>query len=544
MGFHWSELIGWLAWSIALAETFRAIRSDDAPRARWWRTALIVAFAAFRWPSWTNPQEFSPDESLALSGALTLWSDPLFFRSVDGTTAGPLHVYMLMPAALGAGDYGYFLARLIGHMLLLGTLFLAGGIVRRFDRVAEPLAVIAAVSAFGFTRATDFQHASTELLPCFLIVGAISLNLRSPLHRPALWGVGFALGAAPWAKLQVGPIALGVGVTFVVMEWRRGRLRAALEMVLSAFLPTALVVAVTASTGLWKDMVIPYLLANTIYVAASRYSIFSALRGFLTALTEDGQSGLFLAMGGAIILISYAVARTISTSLKTMTWAIWGWLALSLFCVATARRPFLHYWHLLAPPWMVLVGLAVARIRAQPRPLGQAAIVGWSVAALVALILPLAVYRVAGPDKFLWARQLFERYHRQNEELAELTRPFLRHADSMAIWGNRSGLYIEMGTPQGVRQGHSGQVQLRPKNEQGYFLRVYWEEFARRRPAVFVDASGGENLGFDTPNQPHEAFRILAEVIRRDYTLLVQRYGTRIYLRNDRVSAAQLAEDP
>lgn len=543
MGSIVSEIIGWLTWGAALAEVFRAIRTNSAPHDIRWRFAAIVAFAAFPWTSWTSPQEFSPDESLALSGALTLWSDPLFFRSVEGTTAGPLHVYMLMPAALGVGHHGYFFARLTGHVLLLGTLFLAGTIVRRLDRVAESVAVLAAVSAFAFTRSTDFQHASTELLPCFLVVLALWIHLRSPALRWGAPGIGFLLGLVPWSKLQVAPVALGVGVALVGLACRERRWRDVAGMVGAALLPTFLVAVIVASAGIWEDMVVPYLLANTIYPSATQYSTFSALRGFGAALIEDGQMGMLLALGGGLALTAHLLPRTVSRRATILTWAAWGWFAVSLFCVAAPRRPYLHYWYVLAAPLTVLIGLAVARLRAEPGPIARPASVRWSIAILAVLMLPLAAWRMAGPDRSGWIRSIFARFHRENQELSGLTRPFLRPADSMAIWGNRCGLYIELGLPQGTRQGHTAYQFLKSK-AQGYFLRVYWEEFRRRQPAVFVDATGGDNLMSDLPNQPHENFAVLAEAIRRDYTLIGHRYGTRIYLRNGRLPAGWTTHPP
>ncbi len=543
MGSIWVEIIGWLAWVAALAEVIRAIRTNSAPQDGRWRLAAIVAFAAFRWSSWTSPQEFSPDESLALSGALTLWSDPLFFRSVEGTTAGPLHVYLLMPAALGVGPHGYFFARLTGHVLLLGTLFLAGTFIRRLDRVAEAVAVLAAISAFGFTRSTDFQHASTELLPCFLVVLAIWFQLRVPAPR---WGppcIGLALGLVPWAKLQVAPVALGVGVTFVALACRERRWRDAARMTGAALLPTVVIVAAVASAGIMEDMVVPYLLSNTIYPSATQYSTFSALRGFGTALFEDGQMGILLVLGGGLALMAPLLPRAGARRTRILTWAVWGWLAVSWFCVAAPRRPYLHYWYVVAAPLTVLIGLAVARLRAEPGPIARPASVRWSIAILAVLMLPLAAWRMAGPDRSGWIRQIFARYQRENQELAGLTRPFLRPADSMAIWGNRCGLYIELGLPQGTRQGHTAYQFLKSK-AQGYFLRVYWEEFRRRQPAVFVDATGGDNLMSDVPNQPHENFAVLADAIRRDYTLIAHRYGTRIYLRNGRLPEELAAKAP
>ena len=49
---------------------------------------------AWRWPFLLQASEYNPDESQLLAGALTLTRDPVFWRSVDGTTSGPLNFYL------------------------------------------------------------------------------------------------------------------------------------------------------------------------------------------------------------------------------------------------------------------------------------------------------------------------------------------------------------------------------------------------------------------------------------------------------------------
>lgn len=96
-----------LAWSsfavpfaIATGPVVAAIISDKVEQRsldflRPWVFVVAIAFCllAFRWPGWLFHNEFNPDESQFISEALTLRHDPLFWRSVDGTTHGPLDVY-------------------------------------------------------------------------------------------------------------------------------------------------------------------------------------------------------------------------------------------------------------------------------------------------------------------------------------------------------------------------------------------------------------------------------------------------------------------
>lgn len=528
----WSELAGGLLWGLAAWEALNAWRENRAPRGLLWRGALALAFLAFRWPLWLTPHEFSPDESQSLAGALTLGHDPVFWRSVDGATAGPLHFFLLWPATLGPEGSAYFLSRLLGHALLLGTLFLTGRLIGRVDRLAEPLAVIPAVSAFAWSRATDFQHASTELLPCCLIALALVCHLPAPQRPVSSWIAGLALGLVPWAKLQAAPIAALLGLALVLVEFRAGRPRSAWRLGVAALLPTLLAAIGLSAFDLWPDMITPYLLDNTGYGDASRFTVLSALAGFGRALGEDGGAALWLATGTILLAVAWFAGRahdSLLSDARLLRPLAWLWLLAAFGCVAVARRPFLHYWHLLSAPWLLTVGLAVAHLSA-----GRS----WRRLAfgLAAAVLPLALHRLAGPDHFAWVRATYARFEQENRDLAALARPFLRPGDSVAIWGNRCGLYVALAYPQATRQAHT-ELQIRPGPRQAYFLRTYWEDFHRNRPALFVDATGAGNLGFDTPNQPHEYFLRLGDAVRRDYALVAHRHGTRLFVRRDRLPA-------
>lgn len=534
MQYRWIELLGWVAWSVAVIGAWRASQGEGTGRHGWWRTALIGAFLAFRFPLWTSVQEHSPDESQSLAGALTLWGNPLFWKSVDGATAGPLHYYLLMPAAWFSSEGGmYFVSRLIGYILLLSTLFMTGRLVRGISPRAEPWVVVPAVSAYAFSRSTDLQHASTELLAGWLIALALVLYFEPQRGRGWLWLAGAALGCVPWAKLQAAPMAGVLGLAAVAAEWAGGRSRNAAGMIVAGVMPTLAVATVLTLGNLWPDMITPYFLANSAYAGASRFTLGSALHGFFTALGEDGQAAWWLGASGLMVVGSLAMTRPASSSHRVLFEVAWAWLGLAVACVAIARRPFLHYWHLLSAPWLLVVGLSLARLEASRWTRVRAVPARWRVTLLGVLVLPLMVHRLAGRDHFEWVRTVFARYAGENRELAEVIRPYVRSDDAMAIWGNRSGLYVAAGLSQATRQAHT-ETQLRPNGQQPYFLRVYMDDFRHRRPAVFVDATGDGNLGFDTRNQPHEAFAPLAELVRTDYTLFVQRHGTRIYLRNDR----------
>ena len=118
----------------------------------------------FRWPLLGVPHQLNPDESQLIAGAITLRHDPVFWRAVDGGTAGPLDFYPLLPAAWVEGMASYAVARLIGLAVVFGAVVFAGEALALLAGAAlARIAVLPAIAAIAFTTYPDFVHYSTEL---------------------------------------------------------------------------------------------------------------------------------------------------------------------------------------------------------------------------------------------------------------------------------------------------------------------------------------------------------------------------------------------
>jgi len=82
---------------------------------------LFGVLLAWRWPFLLSATELgNPNESQLVAGAITLSYDPVFYRSVDGTTSGPLNFYALLPTHWLGIPHDYFNARFTGLLLLWG----------------------------------------------------------------------------------------------------------------------------------------------------------------------------------------------------------------------------------------------------------------------------------------------------------------------------------------------------------------------------------------------------------------------------------------
>ena len=101
LAFFDSNALGWVFLHLGAASLLGVrVTTSVAPPPRWtWWLLLAGALLAFRWPTLWIPHQQNPDESQLIAGAIALRHDPVFRRSVDGGTAGPLDFYPLLPAA-------------------------------------------------------------------------------------------------------------------------------------------------------------------------------------------------------------------------------------------------------------------------------------------------------------------------------------------------------------------------------------------------------------------------------------------------------------
>jgi hypothetical protein len=171
---YWWLVCGMLAWTL-----FILLRPDwqDVRRTDWgWRVIILAVLIAGRWPAWFVPQELNPDESQFIAGAITLCHDPLFWRSVDGPTSGPVNYYALLPAGWihGADDFsrpGYRASpdRSCAHQ----------AIALVFGRQVARITGFATLCFESLTTHDDLLHYSSELAP----VGLLGCLLLLAVYR-------------------------------------------------------------------------------------------------------------------------------------------------------------------------------------------------------------------------------------------------------------------------------------------------------------------------------------------------------------------------
>ncbi|MEO6873697.1 MAG: hypothetical protein ABI222_02630 [Opitutaceae bacterium] len=531
-------ILGVVLLAILVGWTLReAARKDSAFKIgwKWWLLAALTVLS-FRWPLLWTPHQMNPDESQLIAGAITLRHDPVFWRSVDGGTAGPFDYYPLLPAAWGDGPASYAIARLIGVAAMLGALFFLGETLAVVaGTTIARVALLPAITFQALTTSPDFIHCSTEVMPVLLFsaAGYVAVAGQDARSTARLWLVGLLLGSMPWAKLQATPLAAGLWAAVALHELRAHRPRALFPLLAGGLLPTLGCFALTTFTGETANMLTPYLARNLVYV--QNLPDGRLLLQWRNALT-DGYLAFWLA--GTAVFVTWSLWRMRRAPEKLRLGALvgGGLLALSVWSVIAPSRPSTHHLLLLLPALVWTGGVALAVIASPATPTAPAKnCLLLAAFFLIVCVLPSVAWRWHAGDTFAAFTQTDVRPARRR--LTELVRRYSTPDEPLAIWGWRTSLYVEAGRRQATRQAQS-EAQIYPNALQGYFLRRYFEDFRAANPAVFADAVGPGNFVFEDRSRAHECFPLLRNWVQARYTLVADLDGTRLYVRDDRLPGA------
>lgn len=577
----WLVAIGaTLLWGLSVIfETPGKNAAPEGTRGSWklWGCATLLLMLAWRWPYLAGFPIMNPDEAQIVAGAITLKSYPLFWKYVDGTTHGPAtDLPLLAVHALGL-PLNYGTARFTSGLLILGGFVLAGrGLMLVYPAAAVRVGLGAAILLWASISFYDYTGYTSEQTSIFLFLAAIWPLLAGLQHKDSALAMrgtrlglgGFLLGCIPYAKLQGIPLGLSVGGLAVIALFvdksliRAERMRLLAFLMSGALLPTAILGVYLSIWNLWTQFWASYILSNLVYAQRGWMSL-----GAMWASLWDFMKGVPGLQTFAVILLGLTIVVLILTCIKrrdTWPWLppprfLWsfkwrGWLFVypwillgALVIVASGtyasiapKRHFMHYLQYLSATWgvgaAVLCGELWHRIKPQPR--GQVVLAGCLV--LIFCLIPWSItYKNPFyPDMFgLWTKHHGEWRKPASIAIAELAHP----GNTMSVWGWMPYFHVETGLPQATREAHTYR-QIEPGPMQEFYRNRYLFDFKRSTPRIFVDAVGGNNFVYDASRLEvrHESFPELSELIQRDYQLVREVNGSRIYLRRSHTTYQQL----
>jgi hypothetical protein len=571
-------LVAWTAFGCVLALAFLAI---FFPRERaWWQhpvlfsAAMLIVLLAFRWPViFDNRQYPDPDESQLIAGASIMRHDPVFWRSVDGSTHGPVDEWPLVAAHFVRGSLDFTAARTVTILLAWVEVVSAWLIFRHlYAAGVAGLLVLPLLAAHGFTHAWSFVAYCSEHVPDALLAVAFWSLLtawhRSGAGRPSLrrlFVAGVFLGAVPLAKLQATPIAAVVvaGAVYFALfnhssNWRQ-RWHAVGILLSGVATVPAIILGMVLACGIWADFIYSYILDN-IRLGGGQFSP----RTFIN-LDSIGLAGgreftwaeaprMLIELGGSIFGFNEFFLWIVAFGACGLLLFRWftGWhrrcavlsaavLFVAVLAAMAPGRAFIHYLQLAIFPAGLFGGLIagallqnVSRkdsIIGAPVRVVRAAVI---VAFLGCGLAPQIWWRVREPEPFIGQ---FTTTHGTLAQ-SEVSREILRHAnpgETLGMWGWMPVFWVETGLIQATRDGNDSR-QMDPYRFRAYFRSRFIGDLRRTRPPVFIDAVAPGNFVYkDRAKSGHEIFPELRDYIAENYYMVRDVEGSRVYVRNDRL---------
>nr|MCU0340872.1 hypothetical protein [Spirosomataceae bacterium] len=486
----------------------------------------VVLLWYMRLPALVFNQELNIDESQMIGNALTLNVEPTYWKSVDGTTIGPLDIYaLIVPSWLGFG-FDYTSARLLAVLFIMGALlFFRQTLFNFFGETVASVGWLPPLFLLAFTQDPDFVHYSSEQLPVFLLSGSLwILSYLTKTQKQAHWGwflaLGFVLGLLPFAKLQSIPQGFILGAWGLWLAYQKrpflGRMLALMSGAVSFSLMTLLLVL---RYQLWDDFVDFYIKGNLIYAGGGQMigiikqaiTIFQISQDFFISVLS------MIAMGVVGIFF-----RRLSISKPHFVCAVL-YLLSSIYAVTKSGNVFAHYLNFCIYPFAFLSAFLISNLAKK----NYAFVLAVLAATPVFVIQGIKVIRHEPLNRFVSTTG----HTLPQSEVTKLIKKYARADEYLAVWGWMCKYYVETKMPQATAESHSTRCVFQHPLQRTYYTR-YLRNLTQNRPKVFVDAVGPNSLWLnDRATQSHEQFAELKQLIQTNYTFVGEVEHTRVYVR-------------
>ncbi len=532
--------------------------------------AFIASFAAVimlaRWPGLLAP-ELNPDESTHIAGAIKLIKDPVFWRSVDGTTSGPLNYYILtIPKFIGL-EIEYASARLISLLLILISVTCSYcSLSQLYQKVVARIAIIPTVLVFSLMTYFDYVHYNSEYVSISIIsiqllfVFTFIKNNKLFNNELAIFLFGLLCSCVPFSKLQAVPISVSIGAIFVhilLVQKNKGKkswksfLKNILILALGCLVLPIVVLSFLVSFSIYNDFSVSYIHYSLSYAEFDR-SLLEKIQGFLDWVftLKDTRSFFVNCLYSSAIILTFMILKTIfkktrrlveeadggdeNTNTQKVLFYTLIVLLSSTFSVIQPGRDFGHYVLFLVIPIGLFLGTVfgeMSKLKLSKKRLSDSRKAFLLLSTIFLLVngvgeLPGQIW---GKNPFLQESQTFVTDYRST--ISNSILDYVSPGDSVAIWGWMSSFYVETGTAMATRDIHSA-YQISGGPYQQYYLQRFANDLAHSDALLFVEAVAPKMKFFTNRDVVgFEQFPIVAEVITRDFNLVEEVEGVRIYKR-------------
>jgi hypothetical protein len=505
--------------------------------------AVVSVFIIMRLPIVCLNSEINVDESSMITNALTLLRDPIYWRSVDGTTIGPLSIYLLIIPKIFGFQIDYTSTRIIGILCTIGSLLLFFYTIKIwFGNRTARISLLLPTIFLSFTQEPDFVHYSSEQLSVFLLnfclflVAFISSN--KVVSYSSIYLLGFIAGILPFAKLQGLPqafilILAGIFITYLNYTKTR-KVYPILLIVLGGFSFPILAIAWMYSQGVFHYFIEYYLIGNINYAGNNKLLEIPLLLANVIRYSVDFFALLFV----CIVIYAYGILKWQHKFQFPKLFKVQDVLVLffaiyflsAIYAVARTGRPFPHYLNFLLYPVCLMSAFGIYK----------KIDIGYNISALYGPFLLLSWFAIVDVFNIYRNGQLNIYNSQMNQSLTrspviETLKPYIVSSDYMVVWGWQSHYYVEAQLPQGTAQSNSERC-IYEHPQRALYRQKYLNDMMRTRPAVFLDTVGESGKWLtDRATQGHEVFPELAKYISTQYKYVGEIANIRLYVRNDRM---------
>ncbi len=455
--------------------------------------ASMVVFS--RIPAIATNYELNVDESMQMVLAKRMAVDWVPWRSADPTTSGPLNAgFLAIFEKLGL-HLTYSGVHLIAAVLFIGNLALSWLSCRKLLGQAFAAVALLAVSFWCMAWIdSDYIHYSSELVPVFLIGVGLNLIIDAKtictLNRARLLAGGFALGLAPWAKLQSAPIVAAIFLWIAYMiyrgaaeapERRRNRAIDLSAVIAAGALPSILFLAVCYFYHSFDLFWISYVQVNLHYA------------GDLSLWAIVERAGMLLCNAkiiGPVALSLFCLTLQMKLSAKWRptppALLLIATLASSLFAILRPQTQFPHYQIFLLIPYQLLIGLGLKSVWEALPSVAPAMRIRFLAAVLGSVSIYPVIECIAGRSQRLNPLTNFSLliHNVLAPKVADLS-TIIAPGDSLYIWGWCPSLCIDLQARPTTRFSYNAfQVNPNPQIEP---LRKYlMADLVREKPQWIV----------------------------------------------------------
>ena len=557
-------IVAWLAFAACLLAAVLP-RSAEG-RFRHWNSPVVFSgllfllLLDFRWPGLRlNFQLLNPDESQMIASAIGYRHYGTLWGHISDGTVGPLIALPLTVPPLLDLPFDYTTARFIGLFFGWSILVFLWLTLRHIhgDRFAR-LLILPFACFLAFTTFSDFVQYSTEppalayVFAAFWLLVTASTPTGKILSLLRLTLGGVILGVIPLAKPQVAPLG------FVIGLWSIGRLlivstnsRARRYKAAACLLGGTLVSVLGFTYSLWRSGEFEffwrtYVIGNSHYAAQRGYpwSAFPVVFWYFA----KADAAFLVYLVSALVLLAMVIPLWPRLRPETRQFVSLGgmlWVIAFVVIIAPGRL-FFHYLQILPPFLTLFVGFIYGGLLNEVSLSGRRRIFLMLFFLIVGLG-PQVSLRLTEQNPYLgsWQTGAETQYAQYAKAVARRVIPFVRHRDTMTVWGWAPILHVEIGLPQATREINMTQEMLLGPGA-GYLQDLYVADLKFNRPVIFIDAAQTQipRSFSGPPLQPHEMNPAVRDFVAASYVLVDEIAKTRIYVRRDRFTGRKIDAAP